>query len=278
MDPEVAQVAMSIKYVTVISTIIVLWDHILTFTEEAAFIWKGPITKAKAFFVVQRYGAALVFIIITYLIFGIRTVGDQVGLCQVLTTVVMAFVLWMQAYMNYVMVSRLYALWDYRKGVISALVILCCLVSAASIAMALVNSLELIRTVTPEPSYFHMCMYPVRPRSWAGDYGCQCVFDIFTLALTAFSSKTRPLRIQVELITEFLLEGLLMHLVCISRIHHWVYSRIFNLTAQLLFGDCSCLESHVLLLSVVCTVAVRLLNVILALTPNKPGLFVIALP
>ncbi|KAI0259042.1 hypothetical protein BC834DRAFT_974622 [Gloeopeniophorella convolvens] len=80
MSPEIGQVATLVKYVTATSVTIVLWDHILTLAEEITLIWKGPITKTKALFVVQRYGATLVFIVITYVIFGIRTGNDQVGL------------------------------------------------------------------------------------------------------------------------------------------------------------------------------------------------------
>ncbi|KAI0259040.1 hypothetical protein BC834DRAFT_974620 [Gloeopeniophorella convolvens] len=196
-----------------------LWDHAITFDDEVKFIWTGRLTKVKAMFVIQRYGMIFVCIAVYYVTYGIRREDDKTLLD--------------------VAVSRLYVLWDYRRPVILALTTFSILASTATIVMAFVTDISLIHTVQPEPLYFHMCTYPVRPPVWSGDWGFQVAFDVITLGLTVFSAMTRPSRMEVALITEFLSEGFTLYLL------------VF---------------------------VARLLNLVLALIPNAPDLFIIATP
>ncbi|KAI0259041.1 hypothetical protein BC834DRAFT_908436 [Gloeopeniophorella convolvens] len=240
MDNVLVLVLAWFKYLTAIGTAALLWDHVITFDDEVKFIWTGRLTKVKAMFVIQRYGMILVCIAIYYATYGIKREGDKVSLdCQALTTFVLVFGVWTRACTNYVVVSRLYVLWDYRRPVILALTTFSILAGVATTVMALVTDLALIRTVLPEPLYFHTCTYPVRPSVWLGDWGFQVVFDVITLGLTVFSAMTRPPRIEAALITEFLSEGFILYL--------------FVFVA-------------------------RLLSLVLAFIPDVPDLFIIATP
>ncbi|KAI0261360.1 hypothetical protein BC834DRAFT_476354 [Gloeopeniophorella convolvens] len=125
-----------VRYLSAVFTVTLHWNHIFTIHDEVTYIWKRPFTEIKLLFIVCRYSAAASFIMI---FFGLSSFSPfflrdrrmnsrdllpgfkYLSRCRNLVAVYSFLQLCICMIADYVLMIRLYSLWDYRKHVIYVL-------------------------------------------------------------------------------------------------------------------------------------------------------------
>ncbi|KAL7284254.1 hypothetical protein PYCCODRAFT_1430119 [Trametes coccinea BRFM310] len=132
------------RYAELASTVIILFDHIITLDQEINLIWRSQFSLGKVLFLVNRYYALCVVLFNNYALFNTNNLTDSFclswfkwqGWTGVITFVIAELILQL----------RLYALY-FRDKRILALMATVCLGAAASSAYVMAHALSHISSV-----------------------------------------------------------------------------------------------------------------------------------
>jgi len=180
----------AVRYISAIGLTAVIWDHLLMFGVETNVVWTGSINIAKFLFAYLRYAVLGFQFFTAYALSGVSThIPHNVCVVWAVSTAIIGFSVMGVA--NIILVMRVYALWDQRRGIIYALWAGFALTysSAAACLVVVVNDLSKIVTYNPT---LRTCLVPTRHPAWIGVWGSQIAFDIYVVTLTIVNAAERP--------------------------------------------------------------------------------------
>jgi hypothetical protein len=183
----------------------------LTLGDEIKYIWRRPVTGVKILYLILRYGVAFAEVVYFQALSGMAThlthnfcVGSLIVVAVVGS---MALVL-----ANYIMLIRVYTLWDHRKWTLKILHVGYFVSVCATIAFVTASIVQLTPHIVSDPYIFRMCLIAGRSRYWIGIWLSQALFDVFLFILTLFNAASRPRRANVKIITDLRRDGCLFYL------------------------------------------------------------------
>ncbi|KAI0047180.1 hypothetical protein FA95DRAFT_1606276 [Auriscalpium vulgare] len=208
---------MAQRYMSAIGVAILLYDHACTFTLELELIWCWPTNPTRILFVVVRYGIAMAHILVGYALSGLAgPTSDTLFVISGLPTNCKFWIILisMMAFFgvllsDFVLLVRVYALWDHRKTVLRTLTAGYIVMALCTVALTVPSVIDLARHAMFEGHVFHMCLITRRPKLWAAIWISQVAYYIFVLVLTLVNIAERPRRINVPLITDLRKDGLI---------------------------------------------------------------------
>jgi len=113
---------------------------------------------------------------------------------------------------NYIMLIRVYTLWDHRKWTLKILYTGYFLSVCSTIAFVTTSIVDLTPHIVSDPYIFRMCLIVGRTPYWIGIWLSQVLFDAFLFILTLFNAASRPRRANVKIITDLRRDGCLFYL------------------------------------------------------------------
>ncbi|KAI0261364.1 hypothetical protein BC834DRAFT_896458 [Gloeopeniophorella convolvens] len=187
----------------------VYWNHIVTIADEFKYIWKRPFGEMKILFILCRYTVVVAMAIISACESGFLQVGsDKLCKISVATYGVMASCVCMIA--HYVLVIRLYALWDYRKRVIYVLRAGYIGCTAISFVFLILTIRDMTLVVTFDNTH-HVCIIPSAPQYKSGIWAAQLLFELFALGLTFLNAASRPRTVHIKILSDLIRDGILFN-------------------------------------------------------------------
>ncbi|KAI0248202.1 hypothetical protein BJV78DRAFT_1238794 [Lactifluus subvellereus] len=202
------------RYMSAAALAILVYDYLLTSGDEIRYIWRRPVTSIKVLYLLLRYGVALGQIVFFQALSGLIThMTHKVRTC-IWSLIVVSTVGSMSLVLgNYVMIIRVYTLWDHRKVILRTLYIGHTISVCATIAFIITSITELWPKTIYEPYIFRMCLIKGRSPNWIGIWLSQALFDVFLFILTIFNVASRPRRVDVKIITDLERDGCVFYLV-----------------------------------------------------------------
>ncbi|KAH9962028.1 hypothetical protein BGW80DRAFT_887987 [Lactifluus volemus] len=199
------------RYISASALAILVYDYLLTTEDEIKYIWRRPMTGIKIVYLILRYGVALAQIMYFQALSGLVTHLTHdvcIGAIIVVATVgSLSLVL-----ANYVMLIRVYTLWDHRKEMLRILYIAYAVSVCATTAFVIISITELLPDMLYDPYIFNMCLIKGRSPYWIGIWLSQALFDVFLFILTIFNAASRPRRANVKIITDLRRDGCVFYL------------------------------------------------------------------
>jgi len=199
------------RYLSAVALSILVYDYILTFGDEVRYIWRRPISNIKVLYLMLRYSVLVAELVYFQALSGLSThlthdfcVGSFIVVASVGSIAL--------ALANYVMLIRVYTLWDHRKWVLQTLYVCYVLSVCATIAFVVATCVELIPRMIYDPIIFRMCLIVGRTPYWIGIWLSQGFFDVFLFVLTLFNAASRPRRANVKIITDLRRDGCVFYL------------------------------------------------------------------
>ncbi|KAI0297882.1 hypothetical protein B0F90DRAFT_1736669 [Multifurca ochricompacta] len=194
------------RYLSAVGFSVLFYDHFLTFGDEVRYIWRRPITSIKVLYLILRYGVAIAQFVYFQAISGLTTHLTH-NFC-IGSLIVLAIVGSMSLILaNYIMLIRVYTLWDHRKWMLRTLYVGYGVSVCATIAFVATSIVQLQPHVLYDPYLFRMCLITGRSQYWIGIWLSQALFDIFLFILTLFNAASRPRRANVKIITDLRRDG-----------------------------------------------------------------------
>ncbi|KAG9080621.1 hypothetical protein FS749_007956, partial [Ceratobasidium sp. UAMH 11750] len=136
--------------------VVLLYDHIITFSDEVELIWSRPTSVVSTIFLLNRYLTPAVLAVDIYDKGGLtRRVGRD--FCRVWVIIEGYLNLLLLASIHVLMVMRVHALWGNQRRLRHALVIAYILYFVTSFAILTAGLLETARTIKFEPFLVHAC-------------------------------------------------------------------------------------------------------------------------
>ncbi|KAN0107403.1 hypothetical protein V8E52_010234 [Russula decolorans] len=198
------------RYISAVALAMFIYDYTLTFGDEMQYIWRRPVTGIKILYLILRYGVAIAEIVYFQALSGLGTHLSHnvcVGSFYVVAVVgSMALVL-----ANYIMLIRVYTLWDHRKWTLKILHIGYFLSVCSTIVFVTASIVKLTPHIVSDPYIFRMCLIVGRTPYWIGIWLSQALFDVFLFILTLFNAASRPRRANVKIITDLRRDGCLFY-------------------------------------------------------------------
>ncbi|KAH8985668.1 hypothetical protein EDB92DRAFT_1881631 [Lactarius akahatsu] len=200
------------RYMSAVGFSVLVYDFLLTFGDEVRYIWRRPVTNIKVLYLFLRYGVTVAQVVYFQAISGLTTSHISHSFC-VGSLIVLALVGSMSLILaNYIMIIRVYTLWDHRKWMLRTLYIGYSLSVCSTIAFVATSIVQLAPHVVHDPFIFHMCLITGRSPYWIGIWLSQALFDVFLFVLTITNAASRPRRANVKIITDLRRDGLVFYL------------------------------------------------------------------
>jgi len=199
------------RYISAVGFSVLVYDLLLTLGDEIQYIWRRPVTSVKVLYLILRYGATAAQVIHFQAISGLTTHVTH-SFC-VGSLIVLAVVGSMSLILaNYIMLIRVYTLWDHRKWMLRTLYVGYSVSVCSTIAFVVTSIVQLAPHVIHDPYIFHMCLITARTPYWIGIWLSQALFDVFLFVLTLFNAASRPRRANVKIITDLRRDGCVFYL------------------------------------------------------------------
>jgi len=210
------------KYFQVAAFVLLVYDHMLTFSEEVERIWKQKITGPSILFMLNRYVTPLQFIII------IHAFNDPIwtpSACSRFVAFEGASTVALIAICELIMILRIYALYAKSTLILGSLMILWTLqLSISSIGMT-------VGFPVPLPPGFVGCIFTGRNKLFPTIWVTPLVTDSAIFLLTLWRTRDYVKRSrEISAINIFLRDGLLYFLVIFM-------ANLFNLLMFFLAAD-----------------------------------------
>ncbi|KAJ6529985.1 hypothetical protein DFH09DRAFT_934374, partial [Mycena vulgaris] len=205
-----------------------LYDHFLTSGDEVRLIWFNSEAgwAGKAAFAINRYVSEAMAIYLAYRKFLPCTLSPPSNffpssiMSEVHTTIIMLIFIscrhfiWvfavassaMVATFHFIIISRIYALWDRRARIKWILFI----TFGIEISIATVFTVLAAQEVQPFIVYdpiTHMCEFSKKPWALPFTIGTQTVFDLFLIIMTICNALDRPHQKQADVVTSLIHDG-----------------------------------------------------------------------
>ncbi|KAF8258822.1 hypothetical protein EI94DRAFT_1669407 [Lactarius quietus] len=199
------------RYLSAVALSVLLYDLLLTFGDEVQYIWRRPVTNIKVLYLILRYGVAIAQAIYFQAISGLTShVTHSVCVGSLIVLAVVGSMTLILA--NYIMLIRVYTLWDHRKWMLRTLYIGYSISVCSTIAFVATSIVQLAPHVIHDPYIFHMCLITERTPYWIGIWLSQALFDVFLFVLTLYNAASRPRRANVKIITDLRRDGCVFYL------------------------------------------------------------------
>ncbi|KAI9452640.1 hypothetical protein BJY52DRAFT_1190127 [Lactarius psammicola] len=203
------------RYISAVGFSVLIYDLFLTLGDEVQYIWRRPITNIKVLYLILRYGVAVAQVVYFQAISGLTshmTHSVSVHFC-VGSLIVLAIVGSMSLILaNYIMIIRVYTLWDHRKWMLQTLYVGYSISVCSTVAFVAISIVQLAPHVIHDSFIFHMCLITGRSPYWIGIWLSQALFDVFLFVLTLFNAASRPRRANVKIITDLRRDGCVFYL------------------------------------------------------------------
>ncbi|KAI0040861.1 hypothetical protein FA95DRAFT_1611462 [Auriscalpium vulgare] len=176
------------RYMSAVGVAVLLYDHASTLVLELELIWGWPTSPAKVLFIGVRYSTAMAHILVAY--------GALLS--------------------DFVLLVRVYALWDRRKAILRTLTAGYVVMLLCTTAFTTSATIDLARAAFFEPDLFHMCLISKRPKLWPAIWIAQVAYYIFVLIMTIINAAERPRTVDLKLITDLRKDGIVFFVAMIA--------------------------------------------------------------
>ncbi|KAH9993505.1 hypothetical protein BJV74DRAFT_368159 [Russula compacta] len=194
------------RYISAVALAMLAYDYMLTFGDEIEYIWRRPITSVKVIYLILRYGVALGEVFYFRALSGLTTnMSHNVCVGSLIVVAVIGSMALVLA--NYIMLIRVYTLWDHRPWMLRTLYIGYTLSVCVTTVFVVMTIVQLIPHMISEPYIFRMCLIVGRSPYWIGIWLSQALFDVFLFILTLFNAASRPRRANVKIISDLHRDG-----------------------------------------------------------------------
>ncbi|KLO09663.1 hypothetical protein SCHPADRAFT_943475 [Schizopora paradoxa] len=124
--------AVNVKYTFVSAVVLLLYDTIINFTDEVAFIWLHSWSVGKILYIVTRYGCFFDAVVVLWYSFSTTLTSGSCRVLYEMTNWSMTFgVIMCQS----VFIIRTYAIWERRNSILAYL----CLVQVTAIISSIIE-------------------------------------------------------------------------------------------------------------------------------------------
>ncbi|KAH8103365.1 hypothetical protein BXZ70DRAFT_1005790 [Cristinia sonorae] len=200
------------RYLAAAGTVIALYDHSLTFSQEIEYIWKRPKWSASPFmYLLNRYGVEAALLYVSYADFTDQC--QHLSTCQAFILAIGTIAVLSMTLGNIYAILRIYSLWDQRKGALYALgagFAVCYTTLFVMFALAL-KDLFFVAAYSP---LFDTCIFGVKPKTYVGIWASMAAFDVYALCLVVFNALDRPHRGQhIQVLDDLNRDGAVSNLV-----------------------------------------------------------------
>ncbi|KAK6980708.1 hypothetical protein R3P38DRAFT_3465937 [Favolaschia claudopus] len=167
--------------------ILLIFDHCLTMGQEVKTIWGNSTVRlhSKAAFVINRY--------LTEGVTAFQRNLDDFGY-------------------TFVVLIRVYALWDRRANVARLLVSVFGICISTTTILGIFGAMAMQRSLTYSAS-LHTCVFGTKPKTIIAMLAVLSVFDFFLAVLVVFNAMDRPRLTHVELVSGLQTDGLGLFLI-----------------------------------------------------------------
>lgn len=195
LQPQDFQLAAASKYIAAAGLVFVIYDHVISFSDEVELIWKAKWTLPKVTFLLLRYTVPCVLIVHTYKLAGLKSVHNPNSFCQAWFNITVCLGMATIAVGNFLVLLRLWVIRNRNRIFIFSTLIVFVLAHVATITCVTI----LLINVTPSLMFFRglgglgMCI--IARRSILGIlYVPAVIFNALALAATIWNAIGRPRR------------------------------------------------------------------------------------
>ncbi|KAJ7649474.1 hypothetical protein DFH06DRAFT_1475844 [Mycena polygramma] len=199
-----------LKFFSAVSFIAVVYDHLITLDDEVDTIWKNPNVRwhSKAAFVVNRYLTEGIIAYVAYILSGMSTTlsDTHYQVCHRFIWIYGLTCVVAGAISHFVILIRVYALWDRRASVARVLI------SAFAVCITTTTVLGVFSAIEMEPNlqYFaplRTCIFGSKPKVLVGMLGVLSFFDFSLVMLVVSNAMDRPRLTHIEIVSELQSDG-----------------------------------------------------------------------
>ncbi|KAF7340798.1 hypothetical protein MSAN_02108900 [Mycena sanguinolenta] len=230
LPPLSAPTIFAIRYLSAVAVAVLVYDHALTFADEVKLIWLNNLagTGNRISFILSRYLTDAGLIYVAYMFSGtsrglshkvrvsLRSSSDE----GIFTTNSCTNFIWVfgvvgslaTAAMQYIMVARVYVLWD-RRRMIKWIVFVAFAIQAAFTTIFAILTAQKLQAVSGYDSRIHMCGISATPWTLPVTMATLVAFGLFIILMTIFNALDRPHQKQADVVTALVHDGARLFLV-----------------------------------------------------------------
>lgn len=198
----------AIKYFSGVAVTLSLFDHVLTFRKELDLVWlqRGPWSIMQLVVVMNRYGGEASMLYLAYMFSGLMPLSTSS--CHGLVIVLSVYCILGSALSQFVLLLRVYALWDNRRSVKYALYIGFMVCLGISLGFAITIGHNLLHSIVYfKIQHFEACVINSTSRQVnfalyaIGLWGGMLLYDVFVFVTLVANALSRPRRNNSEIVT-----------------------------------------------------------------------------
>ncbi|TFK33996.1 hypothetical protein BDQ12DRAFT_657419 [Crucibulum laeve] len=206
MDPDsLARTILAYRYLSAISLVSTVWDHLLNLEHEVEVIWSNRREQyfLKAAFLIGRYGTHIALGYTTYILSGAATLDDHVCKTWVwlFTIIGGASIAWGE----FVVAQRIHALWGYQRRIRYILTGIYTVAFCALPFLVIFTCVQLQSKVMP---LFNICVFVVKPMFSQWLIGLLSFLDVCVISLTILNALDKPHRTNMDVLLALHRDGL----------------------------------------------------------------------
>jgi len=196
-----------LRYFSVVSFVLVVFDHLISLDHEVNTIWRNPNVSwhSKVAFVANRYLTEVILALVVYIFSGTAT-GLDTTVCQRFLWVYGITVEVVGAASHFVIMLRVYGLWDHRKSAARILIATFTVCISTATILGIFTAIEL----QPQLTYFeplHTCHFGIKPKIISVMLGVLSFFDFAVVILVIYNAMARPRLSEVPIVSELQKDG-----------------------------------------------------------------------
>ncbi|KAH9919142.1 uncharacterized protein B0H18DRAFT_1122702 [Fomitopsis serialis] len=219
------------QYLSAVAVTLTLYERLLVFEKEVELIWRQPWSALPILVLLDMYGRQASMLFIAYVVSGISTnISDSL---LAFNRFIATYGLLSTASIQFVLVLRIYGLWDNRRIITIALVGGFVVFYGITVAFAVVSTIQTSATAQYNEVY-HACGVPHRPLYLIGAYAGTLAYYIYVMILLVINSLNRPRKRDFEIIKNLYRDGVWTLLVFTVLQLARLMPAIFGGTAQTL--------------------------------------------
>ncbi|KAJ7149972.1 hypothetical protein C8R46DRAFT_1125363 [Mycena filopes] len=189
-----------------------VYDHFATIPDEVNTIWNNPrvTCQSMAAFVLNRYLTEAIMAYVVYVFSGTATSMTTTVVssrCRSFIWIYGAIGIVVAAIIHFIIIIRVYTLWDRRVSVARTLTS----AFAVCISTSAILGIFAVIHIKPEVKYLellHTCEFGSKPRLLPPALGVLAFFDFFLLVLIVLNAMDRPRLTQFEIVSGLQKDGL----------------------------------------------------------------------
>jgi len=183
--------AFNIRYVTVASAVMLLYDHILTITDEYKYVWRAPHSITKDGFLLIRYLVPIVMVVTLHEMCGFNGFSYSDRECKLLYSVTVSSATASCITANIIILHRVLDLWkDSKRTQIWLQSVL-----AASACVYITLTIIIVQGAWPYSFWspvVKMCSTTAVPSLFPVLWGAPLFFEFSTIIFVVYSTLATP--------------------------------------------------------------------------------------